>query len=112
ALDESLNIVLSEHRGKDVLNKAKYLREKLKSENINIGESESQIIPIIVGDNKSALNLMNYLKDKGFFAPAVRPPTVPPNQSRVRLSLSYGHSYDDIDNLFQSIMDFFRKAKQ
>ncbi len=110
SLTESLKIVENEGRGKTLLEKAFYLKNKLKNEGYDTGESESQIIPVITGANKTALELMTFLKDRGFFVPAVRPPTVPPNKARIRISLSYSHNYQDIDNLFEAIRDFFEKG--
>lgn len=45
------------------------------------------IIPLIVGEAAEALALAEQLKDAGFLAPAIRPPTVPPGSARVRISL-------------------------
>lgn len=50
--------------------------------------AESHIVPIVVGDVSAAVALSDQLKEKGFWAPAIRPPTVAPRQARIRLSLS------------------------
>ncbi len=96
---KALEIIKTEDRGKTVLAKAAGFRKRLKERDINFGASESQIIPVIVGENEKAMDLMNYLMDNGIFAPAIRPPTIPPNMSRVRLSISFYHTPDDLDYL-------------
>ena len=53
-----------------------------------IPTTESQIIPIILGDNESALNAANHLQSNGYDIRAIRPPTVPKGTARLRLSLS------------------------
>ncbi|CZE48663.1 aminotransferase class I/II-fold pyridoxal phosphate-dependent enzyme [Campylobacter geochelonis] len=55
--------------------------------NIHFLEASSHIFPFVVGSNERALFFSKKLFDVGFFAPAIRPPTVLPNASRLRLSL-------------------------
>ena len=57
------------------------------------------IVPLIAGSSESALDLASALADAGFFAPAIRPPTVAPDTARVRLALRADLEADDIDRL-------------
>ncbi len=57
------------------------------------------IIPLVTGSAERALGLSERLMQQGFYAPAIRPPTVAPNASRVRLSLRADLSDDDIQRL-------------
>lgn len=50
--------------------------------------SSSHIIPIIVGDSQAAIEKAKYVQQQGFYAMPVRPPTVPQNSSRLRISLT------------------------
>jgi len=109
ALNEGLSIIKTEKRGKQVLELSEKLRNRLKNEDINTGESQTQIIPVITGENSLSLELMTYLKKKGIFAPAIRPPTVPPNTSRIRISVTYLHTENDLDFLFENIRKWFGK---
>jgi len=53
--------------------------------------SQSPILPMVVGDVRRTLRLAQRLFRAGFYAPAIRPPTVPPGTSRLRLSLTAHH---------------------
>lgn len=103
AVTEALEIIKSEPRGEFVLKKAEALRKRLMDAGVNIGRSESQIIPVITRSSEKAIHLMNHLHDNGFFCPAIRPPTVPPNSARVRLSVCYHHSEEDIERIASCI---------
>ena len=59
----------------------------------------SPIIPVILGDEQTALLASELLDREGLLVPAIRPPTVPPGTSRLRLSLSAVHRPDDIARL-------------
>lgn len=50
--------------------------------------SSSHIIPIIVGESQAAIEKAKYVQQQGFYAMPVRPPTVPQNSSRLRISLT------------------------
>lgn len=73
---------------------ARTIRSDLTKCGYDIGHSTSHIIPVIVGSEEEALEMERELFEAGFFAPAIRPPTVPPGKSRIRLSLT-AHRRDD-----------------
>ncbi|HEX4414532.1 MAG TPA: 8-amino-7-oxononanoate synthase [Lacipirellulaceae bacterium] len=96
----ALDIVQSEpHRRQELLSRSADLRGRLRSQGWNTGRSESQIIPLILGDPKRTLDLATKLRDAGYFIPAIRPPTVPDGESLLRLSLCYHHTPELIDAL-------------
>jgi 8-amino-7-oxononanoate synthase len=64
---------------------------------LDTGASATQIVPLIVGGNEAALALSERLREAGFFATAIRPPTVPPDTARVRLAFSAAHTDDDVE---------------
>ncbi|MBN1787925.1 MAG: 8-amino-7-oxononanoate synthase [Sedimentisphaerales bacterium] len=78
---------------------ADYLREKLQSLGFDTGASSSHIIPVIIGDNKKTLELSKQLFEKGFLVVAIRPPTVAPGTSRLRISVQCEHTKKQMDNL-------------
>jgi 8-amino-7-oxononanoate synthase len=63
----------------------------------------SPIFPLVLGSEDAALHAAGTLQDSGFFAPAIRPPTVPRGQSRLRLTLSAAHTETQIDALADAL---------
>lgn len=61
--------------------------------------SESQIIPLVIGDSEAAVKLAQALRDRGYYALPVRPPTVPAGTSRIRFSLTANMSDQHIKAL-------------
>ena len=80
-----------------VLENAAYLRQNLNRLGFNTLASASQIIPLLVGDNRKAVEFASLLFKKGVMAVAIRPPTVPPKTARLRLSVTAEHRYEDLD---------------
>ena len=65
--------------------------------------SSTAIQALIVGDNALALSLMERLQQQGIWVPAIRPPTVPAGTARLRISLSAGHTEQDLARLLQAL---------
>lgn len=65
--------------------------------------SDTAIQPVLIKQNEHAQIISQALLDKGFYAPAIRPPTVPKNTARLRVSLSASHSLEHINNLLQAL---------
>lgn len=59
----------------------------------------SPIVPILIGDEQAALAAAARLLEHGFFVPAIRPPTVAPGTSRLRVALSSDHTEADVERL-------------
>ena len=64
-----------------------------------LAPSPTAIQPVIVGGNDAATTLADGLWQRGFYVPAIRPPTVPEGTARLRVSLSAAHTADDVDAL-------------
>jgi 8-amino-7-oxononanoate synthase len=79
------------------------LRGGLAALGIDHGASASQIVPAMIGAEHDAMALASALEARGFLAAAIRPPTVPPGTSRLRLALRAGHQESDIDALIEGI---------
>jgi 8-amino-7-oxononanoate synthase len=87
ALEAALDVLEAEpERRLDVHAKAGRLRRDLVAAGADVGESDSAIVPVIVGANQAALDLQAGLQAAGFDARAVRPPTVPPGTARLRVT--------------------------
>jgi len=74
-------------QGQKLLDMSEYLRAELHRLGFDLGDSGSQIIPVILGDIETTLKAKEFLLTKGLYIAAIRPPTVPQNTARLRLSL-------------------------
>lgn len=93
-------------RRKKVLALAEYFRFKLQKNGFQtIGDT--QIVPVIIGKAKDAVRLSEKLLEEGFLALPIRPPTVSANSSRLRFSLTYYHSEEQIDSVINCLGKFF-----
>jgi glycine C-acetyltransferase/8-amino-7-oxononanoate synthase len=72
------------------------LRAALAEEGLDTGDSRTQIVPIVVGDSERAMALCERALEGRVFAQAIRPPTVPPGTSRLRLSVMANHRPRDL----------------
>jgi 8-amino-7-oxononanoate synthase len=104
AIDAALHLIpqMSEER-RHLMGLATNLRIRLHELGFEVGASETQIVPIIVGSDKDVLSLSRYLENKGIFAPAIRPPTVPQNTARIRISLSAKHTEEQVETLLDAL---------
>jgi len=68
-------------------------------------ESFTPIQPIVVGANSAAVELAGELWRRGFWVPAIRPPTVPKGTARLRVSLTASHALADVDALVDALAD-------
>ncbi|MDP5274959.1 8-amino-7-oxononanoate synthase [Chengkuizengella axinellae] len=98
-------------RQKSLLEKSAWFKKELQFRGFNTGESESQIIPIIVGDNKETLNFSNHLQEKGVAALAVRPPTVPEGTARIRFTIMSIHQEVDLKEALVHIGEIGQQLK-
>ena len=80
-------------------------RRAVAEAGFQIAATETPIIPIIVGEADRAVELANFLFERGLYAPAVRPPTVPKGQSRIRVTVMATHTEEDIAELGQALLD-------
>jgi len=67
--------------------------------------STTQIVPLMAGTNHAALALSKRLREAGFFATAIRPPTVPAGTARLRLAFTAAHTEADVDTLVNALDD-------
>lgn len=111
----TFNRIVFEHLD-ELKNRRDLLKEKsiyLKKELANIGLeslSQSNIIPVIVGGDRSAVDLSLFLQREGFYLLPIRPPTVPNSSSRIRISLT--SESENLDKLFESIKFYFENYRQ
>jgi 8-amino-7-oxononanoate synthase len=80
------------HRVWRLRSNARTLRRALAAEGFPVAESEMHIIPLVVGDERDAMDLCQRAIERGVFAQAIRPPTVPDGTSRLRLTAMASHT--------------------
>jgi len=73
--------------------------------------AQSPIVPIVIGDAEAALKASRMLEDEGFLVAAIRPPTVPPGTSRLRLTFTAAHPDAEIERLAGVISELMAKLK-
>lgn len=91
-------------RGTRLLQRAEQFRDRLRGAGLNTLGSASQIVPIMVGNNRKAIDLSERLRREDIVAVAIRPPTVPAGTARIRLSLTTAHTKEDLDRAFEAIV--------
>jgi len=102
---EALTIVKNEPLVVKQLNEnTAYMANKLQSMGIEC-DDETPIFPIIVGDNERALSLAHELEARGIIITAIRPPTVPVGESRLRMTVTAAHSQEQLDYVANTLRD-------
>lgn len=82
-----------------LLQLSKYFHQQLKEKGFETSRDPSHIIPVIEGEEEIVINKSKKLKDEGLMVTAIRPPTVPENRSRFRISLTAAHQKTDCKKL-------------
>jgi 8-amino-7-oxononanoate synthase len=77
-----------------------------------LADSATPIQPLLLGAEARALWLSEFLFQRGFWVAAIRPPTVPPGTSRLRVSLSAAHGAEQVDALLAALADGLRELSR
>jgi 8-amino-7-oxononanoate synthase len=86
---------------KKLFNNIHELTDFLKSSNFSYVDTSTPIIPIIIGDEKKTLKTAEFLFKNQIYIPAVRPPSVPKGESRIRITLMANHESKHIKKLIR-----------
>jgi len=97
------------HLGPTLLARAELFRRQLRELGLNVMHSESHILPLLIGDNATALRFSARLKAKGILATAIREPTVPRGTARIRLSVTLAHAEEDLQQAATAIAETARQ---
>ena len=99
----SLKLVKEEpYRRQALIKAAEYLRNALKNRGFQV-KGDSQIVPLIIGDNLKTVKFAKRLQQAGFWVLPIRPPTVSKGQARLRFSLTYDHNEEALKKLINEI---------
>jgi glycine C-acetyltransferase len=103
----AIDLVQNEPQRRDRLrHNCQKLKLGLRRLGFELGNSESPILPLIVGDAARCMDLSAALLERGVFAQGIRPPTVPAGTSRLRITVMATHSDEQIDralNVFEEV---------
>jgi len=81
------------------------LREGLRAAGFAVAESESQILPLVIGDAKKCMALSERLLEKGVFVQGIRPPTVPEGTSRLRVTAMATHTHEQLHRALKTFAE-------
>lgn len=100
----SLQLLVKEDwRQLSLKNNIQYFKKLIKQTDLDLLESNTAIQPVIIGDSQVATDISQKMFEKGFHIAAIRPPTVPKNTSRLRITLRADHSEQDIERLVEAL---------
>lgn len=104
AIDAALDLVqaMDAERAR-VQEQARRFRQAAKQHNLSTGASDTQIVPLLIGGNQATAAAQAQLEKQGLLAIAIRPPTVPDGEARLRLSFSAAHGDADVERLCDAL---------
>jgi len=109
---ESVNILSESRELTDTMwDRANYFRNGLNKLGFNIGKSETPIVPVITGDDRTAVELSRRLFEEGVFAQSIVFPTVPKEGARVRTIVTAAHSVKDLDDALAAFKKVGKELK-
>ena len=104
AARESLRIVQAEPERRQALHeRVQQFRAGAEQLGIALTASETAIQPLILGEERRALDLSARLYQRGYWVAAIRPPTVPAGTARLRITFSASHSEAQVDDLLEAL---------
>jgi 8-amino-7-oxononanoate synthase len=102
----ALDLVQQEPERREALwNNCRMLQAGLRELGFSLGSGESPILPLVIGDAAECMQFSERLLAKGIFAQGIRPPTVPPETSRLRITLMATHTRAQIDRALKVFRD-------
>ena len=87
-----------------------YMSDQLTSMGID-STNETPIFPIVIGSNEDTLAVSHYLYEAGIIGTAIRPPTVPIGESRIRLTVTAAHNKEQIDYVCHTLHKAMKTVK-
>jgi len=105
----AIDLVRREPERRETLwNNCRYLTENLRGLGLQAGASASAILPLIIGDAGNCMKFSERLLERGVFAQGIRPPTVPPGTSRLRITVMATHTRAHLDRA----LAVFKEARE
>jgi 7-keto-8-aminopelargonate synthetase-like enzyme len=115
AISKAIDIIEEEpERIKKLWDNSRYLMKRFKAMGLNTGETQTPIIPVVIGDNEKTFMLWRMLYDKGLFTNPVVSPAVPPKRSLIRVVATATHTREQLDralDIFETCIKKVLKKK-
>jgi len=106
AVDAALDLIPGmDHERAQLARNSQRLRDALALRNYDTLNSTTQIVPAVIGSEADALAAARRMEDAGILVIAIRPPTVAPGTSRLRLTLNSALGEDDMQQLLAAVAD-------
>lgn len=86
-----------------------YFKKSAEDLNLPLSPSITPIQTLIIGNTEKTLEVTELLKNKGILVGCIRPPTIPPNTSRLRINLNVHHTKHDVDFLLESLSTIWER---
>ena len=96
-------------RVQNLRDNVKFFCEALQHEGVNVVQSPSAIVPIVIGDEAKAMRISAKLQEQGILIPAIRYPTVAKGQARLRASLMATHTREQLQIAATTIAQIIKK---
>lgn len=105
AMDAALEVISKmDDERKHLHDLSAFFYQKLKENQFETSDEPSHILPVIEGDDEAVLEKSKELKKSGVIVMAIRPPTIPENRSRFRISLTAAHQKTDCEKLLNYLV--------
>jgi 8-amino-7-oxononanoate synthase len=108
----SLKLLQQEARREKLCTLIKYFKENAQTLNLPLLFSNTPIQILFLGDTLRAVKIANALKIRGIIVGLIRPPTVPANSARLRISLTANHTTEQIDALLSALVEILSNDSQ
>ncbi|HBE87864.1 MAG TPA: 8-amino-7-oxononanoate synthase [Elusimicrobia bacterium] len=111
SISQAIDIIESEpERIKKLWDNSNYLLKRFKELGFDTGETQTPIIPIIIGDDTLTFSMWKALYEAGLFTTPVVSPAVPPKRSLLRIVVSATHTREQLDRALNILEDCSKKV--
>lgn len=108
----ALDVIRDEpERRRNLVRLISHFRAAAKERNIPIMDSHTPIQPLVIGGESRTMAIAAFLKERGIWVGAIRPPTVPEASSRLRISINAEHSEAEINYLLDSVAEALERCQ-
>jgi len=97
---EEYSLIRSEYH-----KRVSYVTAELQKMGFDTGDTQTGIIPVILGDSEKVLEAAEFLKERGVFVVAIRPPTVSKGTARLRFTVNAAHTDEDVQVLLAAMKE-------